>query len=335
MKKEFFISYIIPCYNIQEYLPRCLDSLSKQAINESPDVEFVLVNDGSPDNCLEIIQDFAAKDSRAVVVDQKNQGVSAARNAGLKVAKGKYVFFLDGDDYLTSDASQIVYDICKKDLVDIAIVNAFMANDGEWNKKISWNVCQNLADGLYSADMFVKSILSLPSSFKVYRRELLEKKRVMFDEDLKVGEVFAFFLHALSYSKTIAISNKRMMYYVIRNNGAMREIDIERDLLITKTIERMEKYAIKSSINFKQYYSYHSAFYRTVRVFTLNKYMRQIDYTKELHDGLKKVFDNDCVRESMKFLAIRQPRLNKDSIYALIQLCVPIRIYYRVFRGLV
>ena len=335
MKKDIFISYIIPCYNIQEYLPRCLDSLSKQEINASPDVEFVLVNDGSPDNCLEIIQDFAAKDSRTVVVDQKNQGVSAARNAGLKVARGRFVFFLDGDDYLTNDASQIIYDICKNDLVDIAIVNAFMVNDGEWNKRICWNVCQNLADGLYSADIFVKSICSLPSSFKIYRKELLEKKQVMFDEDLKVGEVFTFFLHALSYSKTIAISNKRIMCYVIRNSGAMREINIERDLLITKTIERMEKYAIQSNINFKQYYSYHSAFYRTVRVFTLNKYMRQIDYTKELYDVLKKVFDNDCVRESMKFLAIRQPRLNKDSIYALIQLCVPIKVYYRVFRGLV
>jgi len=332
--KYIFISYIIPCYNIHDYLPKCLDSLSKQKINTDVEVEFVLVNDGSPDNCLEIIRDFAAKDSRAVVVDQKNQGVSAARNAGLKVAKGEYVFFLDGDDYLTVDASLILYDVCKEHNGDIIINNAYIVKDGNWDCKKNWNPCSNMSDGNYTVEDFVKRVNALPVSFKTYRRELLTANNVLYDEDLKVGEVYTFFLHALQYSKTIVVSDKRIMNYVKRDNGVMRESNLERDWTIFRTIDKMNEYASISQLDLKQYLSYNVSFYGIVRMFSLNKYVRQSPYTEEIGHMLKAIDGVESYRNVLKFIATKG-KFGKSKLYAWGQLVLPTCLYYYVLRKLV
>ena len=93
------LSVVVPVYNVEEYLPRCIDSiLSQPFIN----FELILVDDGSPDKCGEICDEYAKKDNRVVVIHQKNSGVSAARNSGLDVARGKYIWFIDSDDYISS-----------------------------------------------------------------------------------------------------------------------------------------------------------------------------------------------------------------------------------------
>ena len=94
-----FLSIIIPCYNVAEQLPATIQSLRN--LKESEDCEFIFINDGSTDETLSLIQDFAKNDKRAIIIDQQNSGVSAARNAALTIMKGQYVLPLDGDDSLT------------------------------------------------------------------------------------------------------------------------------------------------------------------------------------------------------------------------------------------
>ena len=93
----FSLSIIIPCYNVEEYIPKTLDSLSQ--LNNAENCEFIFINDGSTDNTLLHIQSFAKNDHRAIVINQSNQGVSAARNAALSIAKKEYILCLDGDDF--------------------------------------------------------------------------------------------------------------------------------------------------------------------------------------------------------------------------------------------
>ena len=329
---RIFISYIIPCYNIQEYLPRCLESLSKQRI-DSGEVEFVLVNDGSPDNCLELLTEFAKKDVRAVVVDQHNQGVSAARNTGLKAAKGEFVFFLDGDDYLTDDASQVLYDVYRKYNGDILITNAYKVKDGNWDHKMNWNTCPKLLEGLYPVEVFIKNVSILPISFKAYRRDLLVQHNILYDGDLKVGEVLTFFLNALQYSKDVCFTNKRIMNYVLRDGGAMRQINVEKDKTILTTISKMNEYASGPSFNLRKYMSYNAAFDRIVRIFTLNKYTRQSNYTTEIGSLLKVVANNESYREVLYFIAFRNSPLNL-RLYAMGQLFLPTKINYTILRWL-
>lgn len=331
MKNDVFISYIIPCYNIQKYLPRCLDSLSKQKIESDADLEFVFVNDGSPDNCLGILSEFALQDSRAVIVDQKNQGVSAARNAGLKVAKGQYVFFLDGDDYLTDDASQLLYHIAQKSSPDIIITNAYIVE--ELSGSITeWNVCNNLAEGDYSVATFVGNVDFLPISFKAYKRESLLKNEIVYDLDLRVGEVYAFFLNAMSKSQCITVSKKRVINYLMRANSVMRDGNIERDKSILKTISKIDHYANNFSFNIRMTYSYNVAFLKIVNVFTQNKYIRQSKYTKEIGDMLSTIAKDDVYKNVLEFFVIRRPKFNKYTLFCIGMYVLNIRCFYTILR---
>ena len=91
------VSFVVAIYNVSQYLGRCIESLMDQTMD---DIEILLVNDGSLDDSLEICHSYAARDKRITVIDQKNQGANAARNSGLRAAKGQWIYFVDGDDYV-------------------------------------------------------------------------------------------------------------------------------------------------------------------------------------------------------------------------------------------
>lgn len=112
------ISIIIPVYNTAPYLAECLESVCSQTLS---DIEIICINDGSTDNSLQILKDFETKDPRITIVDQKNAGVSAARNGGLKVATGKYVGFVDSDDTLKATYLEVLYEAAQRYRTDLVI----------------------------------------------------------------------------------------------------------------------------------------------------------------------------------------------------------------------
>ena len=112
------ISVIVPVYNVEKYLPRCIDSILNQTYKN---LEIILVDDGSPDNCPAICDEYATKDSRIKVVHKKNGGLSAARNAGLKVAEGKFVGFVDSDDYIENNMYETLFFNLEKYDADMSI----------------------------------------------------------------------------------------------------------------------------------------------------------------------------------------------------------------------
>ena len=105
------ISVIVPCYNVEEYLPKCIESILNQTYRN---LEILLVDDGSPDNCGRICDEYAAKDSRIRIIHKKNGGLSDARNAALDVMTGEYVTFIDSDDYVSDDYVEYLYKIIKE-----------------------------------------------------------------------------------------------------------------------------------------------------------------------------------------------------------------------------
>ena len=104
------VSIVIPVYNVEKYLEECIESAIKQSLN---DIEIICINDGSTDSSLEILKKYEKKYSNIIVISQENKGLSASRNVGIRKAKGKYIYFLDSDDFIDTNSMELCYKECE------------------------------------------------------------------------------------------------------------------------------------------------------------------------------------------------------------------------------
>ena len=114
------VSVIVPIYNVEKYLAECVDSILGQTFQ---DMEIILVDDGSLDSSGQMADDYAAQDKRVKVIHKENGGLSSARNAGMKIARGEYIYFCDSDDYISLDAIEILYETATKNDLDMVLFN--------------------------------------------------------------------------------------------------------------------------------------------------------------------------------------------------------------------
>ena len=121
MQKKM-VSVIIPVYNVEEYLKEALESVVNQSLK---DIEIIIINDGSTDKSLRIIKGYATKDKRIKIINQKNQGQSIARNSGIENAKGKYIYFMDSDDYIALETLEVCYKKCEEYELEMIYFVAF------------------------------------------------------------------------------------------------------------------------------------------------------------------------------------------------------------------
>ncbi len=119
------VSIIIPVYNVEKYLKECLNSVVNQTLKE---IEIICVDDGSTDNSLSILEEYAKKDNRINLLKQENSGAGAARNKGLDSARGEYIYFLDSDDFLELNAIEILYNQIAKNQADICFFKFYKYN---------------------------------------------------------------------------------------------------------------------------------------------------------------------------------------------------------------
>ena len=120
------ISIIVPVYKVEPYIHKCIDSILNQTFKE---FELILVDDGSPDNCGNICDEYAKKDNRVRVIHKENGGISSARNIGLDVSNGEYIGFVDSDDYIKLDMYERLYNSCKVNNADISIIGTIEVDE--------------------------------------------------------------------------------------------------------------------------------------------------------------------------------------------------------------
>lgn len=213
------ISVIIPVYNVAQFLPRCLDSIIHQSFKN---VEIICVNDGSTDSSLSILEEYVQKDKRVVVLNQKNMGLSEARNNGLKVAKGKWVSFIDSDDWVDLDFFKTLLDLGEKNQSDIVMSGMKFVTDND----ISNNNIPNLV-----SDKFCEKIDYLSNGSvcdKIFKKELFEKNNIIFPKG-RYWEDNLTLLKLIYFSNNMSFTNE-VYYYYYKNDSSIcnnKDLSIE------------------------------------------------------------------------------------------------------------
>lgn len=182
---ESKISVIVPVYNVAAYLPQCLDSILAQTLQET---EIIVVDDGSTDNSPQICDEYAAKDKRICVIHQENKGLSGARNKGMAVACGKYVAFVDSDDWIEPTMLQKLYDAAERDKSDVAVCHVFCTSNPKGKQKKYWPYTK---DCVLKPKQFYTYFLIAPcwACNKIYRRDFLQKNKITFVEGILYEDV--------------------------------------------------------------------------------------------------------------------------------------------------
>ena len=201
------LSIIIPIYNAENSLARCLDSILNQGFR---DYELLLVNDGSTDSSLRICNQYAGADNRILVIDKVNGGVSSARNAGLEAACGDWITFIDSDDWIGDDYCSILN---IEPQVDIIIGSMFFNNDQAYGTlRNADTIIDDSALRIIVQEEYNHSLLNSPCA-KFYRNNIISNNKIRFDEGLLFGEDAVFVKTYLLYINTMQIYNQAVYYY--------------------------------------------------------------------------------------------------------------------------
>lgn len=209
-----FISVIVPAYNASKYIEKCIQSVLNQDYNN---FELIVINDGSTDNTLKILNKLSEKDNRIKIFNQENSGVSSARNLGLQKAVGKYITFLDSDDSLLENAlSSFISEI--NDNVDFVICSTREIKLSTMEvllKRKSFNNKDEIKSNFLDFDTYIRRPWA-----NLYRKSIIDNYNIKFPIDISFGEDHIFNLEYLKHTeKAVVISDKIVYNYIIAHNG--------------------------------------------------------------------------------------------------------------------
>ncbi|MCQ2468643.1 MAG: glycosyltransferase [Ruminococcus sp.] len=217
------VSIILPVYNVENCIERCLLSLTNQTLS---DIEILAIDDGSTDNSGKICDDFANTDSRITVVHKENEGPSAARNIGISKANGEYIGFVDSDDYVDEEMFETLYNLAKNNDVDVAMCSYCIFNSGKIEK-----IPLNYRSYLCSNSEIKKELLYLYYSRshaglyslcnKIYKNSFLSLNAFHFNEKLRRAEDAWFNYEVLRSADSFAFSPQQLYYYCQNTNSIM------------------------------------------------------------------------------------------------------------------
>lgn len=224
-------SIIVPIYKVEKYIKECVESIVAQSYS---DIEIILVDDGSPDNCPKICDDFAKKDGRIKVIHKANGGLISARKAGLKASTGEYVCFVDGDDWIEPDMYENIAEAIEKTQAD-CVITQFYFDYPENPRKSEYK----LARKFYTREEIEKEIFPTmlfdgeyyrfgiyPCCWtKVFKREILEKHLTDTDDRIRMGEDIAFTYPCIMECQSLAFIDKALYHYRINNESMTKAYD--------------------------------------------------------------------------------------------------------------
>ena len=243
------ISIIIPVYNSEKYIKRCLDSIVTQSYKN---IEIIVIDDGSTDDSKNICENYSKIDSRIKVINKKNEGVSSARNDGIKNANGEYLMFVDADDWLEKDAIMILYSALNEFNVDIVRGN-FYCNNDKGNFRIEkFNKYKNIKvkgnDKLLKVEIINDLLLGKIKAYVwllLIKKNILLKNKILFNTKISFMEDLIFYISLFSTNNiSFYMLDKDIYCYYFNNNSATKSQkkiiqNIENVLKVNKIIQEI------------------------------------------------------------------------------------------------
>ena len=234
------VSIIIPAYNAEKVLARCIDSVLAQTFT---DFELLVMDDGSKDGTAALCDAYAAKDARVRVVHKQNSGVSDTRNQALNLATGEYLQFLDADDWITPEATALFVHAAEENRADLVISDFYRVVDGWTARKGSID-----EEGVLSREEFAACMAKSPADYyygviwnKFFRRDLVEKYKLRMDEKLRWCEDFIFNLEYILHTERIFVL-RAPTYYYVKTEGSPVQQGLEIGKIVNMKMNVIEYY---------------------------------------------------------------------------------------------
>ena len=288
-----FFSVIVPVYKVEEYLPSCIESILGQTFS---DFELILVNDGSPDRCPEICDSYKEKDSRIKVVHKENGGLASARRAGIKVAKGDYVFNLDSDDLIENDTLESAYNIIKDTNCEIVSFAYKWVKNGKTVRITD----DGLDEGLYTGEDIKRYIyprllmdkdmnhVSYYLSGKAVKREFLTPHQLGVSEKISLGEDLCCVVPCYLHAESVYISKKPAYMYNMREGSLSKDFNTKQIYLVEDVINEISTDKLKSVPDFEGQLCRYSCF----MCFTILAAAAEGNYFKSINDIKKSIISS-------------------------------------------
>lgn len=266
------VSIIIPVYNAEKYLKQCIDSLLEQSFK---DFEIICVDDGSKDKSCEILNSYAKNDERLCVITQKQQFAGVARNNGMKIATGKYLLFLDADDFFCSDMLEKIVQYAETEQTEILVFDAFLFDNtlGKVVKKEWRQVKKNLfGEGIKSARGIADAVFDFttPAPWnKLFLREFVIKNNLQFQAIERTNDLF-FVYSAISSAERIGIYDKKLLFYRDNNPMSLQGTGLKTPYVYAEALYALRDYLNRTG-NLELYRKNFNKMAKSVCIHNLNK----------------------------------------------------------------
>ena len=295
------ISVIIPIYNTEKYIKECLNSIINQTLKE---IEIICINDGSTDNSLKILEQYAQKDKRIIILNQENSGSAIARNKAINIAKGEYLSFIDSDDYVDLSYLEKLYNATNNSINEVvATVNVVLV-DEFYNKtyKNTYTQKSKLLDLIERANMFIKTSISCN---KIYKTSFIKENNIHFPELNSVGQDLYFTLFSLLLAKQVNTINNTTYYYRQISSAQTKLTKYQRHFHIIDFYKLIENRLSETKINyFKKIYWQYCINQRKKYDLTMFYNSMHKDYKKDFKSKIKSEFPRIEIKKEAKNLIV-------------------------------
>ncbi len=304
MNEKPLISVIVPIYNVEEYLNKCVGSIVSQTYNN---LEIILVDDGSLDGCPQICDKWSEQDERIKVIHKENGGLSDARNAGMEIMKGEYVSFVDGDDYIDERYIEVLYNNLVKYNAEISQVS-FNTEELLSSNEIKINV---LDASVSCKNFYISKIpqMMISSCAKLFKTDLIGNQR--FPKGRNFEDQF-FTPRVVYYAHNIVMSNERLYNYVNRQNSITRvPFNAQKMLDILWVMQENRRFFKENKVFDMAIILY---FHRKKLISKLNI----AAYIENLHNEVPKEYRQRLIISKIKYFIYMPFREKKSAVYLLL-----------------